>query len=493
MASDKTEGLGPVGGRRAGVRRWAGVHSAAAVAFALAFAVLFNLLVARVHIVREQGFTSVRSVSARTREILAHAQGPVRVTCFFDRNHPLCRPATRLMRGFQAVAAESGGASITIVSVNPRTDLAAAAGLAAASVPPNALVFEGRGRRLVVPAAEMTATNGAGRVIFRGETVCAAAVASLARADQPALYWLTGHGEGDFTDYDPQNGFTSIAREIRHEGYDLRPLDLRMAKGIPGNTEALIVAAPRRRLAAEELAWIDAYLTRGGRLLYLANPSAPSGLEETLERWGVRVTAWKAVSRETRAGQDTVILHYGDHPIARGLTNAATVFLGSRCIQAADSADASGADHSRFTPLALTGADGWGTRATDTPPPAFDPRDDLPGPVAVAAAVERGGAAAKDITLQPTRLVVFGEQTFVDNAVCATRSSANRDLLINALNWLTGIDGGTGPSDGADAAFWAGLDRRGWMRLTIFTVGVAPGFVLLVGALIVARRRGVRA
>lgn len=484
-ASPGSRGRRPPGGDR----RWVAVHGVAAGLFAVAFAVLLNLLVARVNVVREQSFATSRPVSARTREILAHAQGPLRVVCFLDRNHPLCRPAGRLLRGFKAVAAETGGCALTIAYVDPRRDLAMAAGLAAAGVPPNALVFEGRGRRLVVPAAEMTATNGSGRAIFRGETVCAAAVACLARGDQPVVYWLTGHGEGDFADYDPQNGFTSIAREIRHEGYDLRGLELRTTKGVPANAEALIIAGPRRRLAAEELAWIDACLMRGGRLLYLANPAAASGLEDTLERWGVRVTAWKAVSRETLAGQDTVILHYGDHPITRGLTNAATVFLGSRCIQSAESADASGAERSRFTPLALTGADGWGTRVADGMPPPFDPHEDLPGPVAVAAAVERGGAAAKDITLQPTRLVVFGEQAFVGNAVCATRSSANRDLFLNALNWLTGIDSGTGVSGGGDAAFWTGLDRRGWLRLTLLVVGAVPGVVLLLGLLVVLKRR----
>jgi hypothetical protein len=85
--------------------------------------------------------------------------------------------------------------------------------------------------------------------------------------------------------------------------------------------------------------------------------------------------------------------------------------------------------------------------------------------------------------------VVVGERDFVANGTLATRSSANRDLFINALNWLTGIESGTGVSGGGDAALWTGLDRRGWMRFTLLATGAIPVGVLLVGLLICLVRR----
>lgn len=471
------------------VRRLAGVHIAAAIVLAVGLTVLLNLLAIRLNVTREQAFAMTRPVSVRTRQILAHAQSPLRVVCFFDQKNPVSRPTGRLLRGFRTVAAQSGGAAIEISYVDPRRDLVMAATLTAAGVPPNAVLFEAQSRRIVVPAADLVATNATARPVFRGETVCAAAIARLARANQAVVYWLTGHGEGDPVDYDPLTGFTTIGREIRHEGYELRTLELWSAKGVPADAEALVIAGPQRTLAVEELAWVEAYLTRGGRLLYLANPAHASGLEGALERWGVRISPWTAMSRETLSGHDTVILRYGDHPITRSLTNSATVFLGSRCILPAAAADASGADRAKFTALALTGSDGWGARATDAMPRLFDPHEDLAGPVAVAAAAERGGEAGPDIALQPARLVVVGEREFIANGTLATRSSANRDLFINALNWLTGIESGTGVSGGGDAALWTGLDRRGWMSFTLLAAGAIPAAVLLIGLLVGWRRR----
>ena len=478
------EGLPP-----AGARWLAGLHITAAVLLAVGLTVLLNLLALRLNVTREHAFAETRPISARTREILVHAQGALRVVCFFDQKHPIFRPTGRLLRGFKAVAGQNGSATIEISYVDPRRDLVLAATLTAAGVPPNSIVFEAQGRRIVVPASDLASTNSGPRVVFRGETVCAAAIARLARAEQPIVYWLMGHGEGDPADYDPLTGFTTIAREIRHEGYDLRPLELWNAKNVPVDADALVIAGPPRSLSTEEQAWIEAYLTRGGRLLYLANPSHASGLEGALERWGVRVTTWAAVSRETLSGHDTVILRYGDHPITRSLTNSATVFLGSRCILPAAGAETVGADRVRFTALALTGAEGRGARASDGLPRLFDPREDLAGPVAVAAAVERGGEAGPDIALQPARLVVVGESGFVANGTLATRSSANRDLFINALNWLTGIESGTGVSGGGDAALWTGLDRRGWMRFTLLASGALPAVVLLVALVIYLLRR----
>ena len=479
------EALDPVGNRRL-----AGLHITAAALLAVALTVLLNLLAVRLHVTREQSFSAGRVLSPQTREILARAQGPVRVVCFLDPHHPAARPAALLLRGFQSASAQ-GSAAIEIGYVDPRLDLSQAAALTAAGVPPNALLFEARGRRIVVPAADLLTTDQTARAVFRGETVCAAAIARLGRAEQAVIYWMVGHGEGDPTDYDALTGYTSIAREIRHDGFDLRTLELwnPKAKGVPADAEALIVSGPQRGLAVEERAWVEAFLTRGGRLLYLANPAHASGLEGMLERWGVRVSPWTAVGRETLSGADLVVLRYGAHPITRSLTNSATVFLGSRCILPAAPADAAGADRAQFTALALTGSDGWGAKSSDAQPRLFDPREDLAGPVAVAAAVERGVGKGADIALQPARLVVVGECGFVANGALASRAGANRDLFINALNWLTGIETGTNVAGGGDAALWTGLDRRGWLRFQLLAAGAIPLVVLLGGGLICLVRR----
>jgi hypothetical protein len=468
--------------------RWlTGMHVTFSVLLAVGLTVLVNALVVRLNLRVDCASVSGRPLASQTRNILTHSVGPLRVICFLERKHPVFAPTGRLLRGFQAVTARPGHTPISISYVDPRRDLAMAAALVGAGVPPNSVVFEAQGRRIAVPADDLVLTNGTARAVFRGETVCAAAIARLGRVRSGVVYWLQGHGEGNLADYDALSGFTTIARELRQEGYDLRTLELWNTKGVPADAETLIVAGPRQTLAAEELTWIETYLTRGGRLLYLVNPVHFSGLEEALERRGVRITPWTAVKRETFSGHDLVVHRYGEHAITRQLTNSVTVFLGSRCLLPAS--EAAAPEQVRYTPLAWS--EGWGTRVTDTLalPRMFDRQEDLEGPVAVAAAVERGGEVSPDVSLQPMRLVVVGERDFVANGTLATRSSGNRDFFVHAVNWLTGMEDGTGIGGGGDAVLWTGLDRRGWMQFTLLAAGAVPLLVLGFGGLLVLIRR----
>lgn len=322
--------------------------------------------------------------------------------------------------------------------------------------------------------------------VFRGERVCASAIARLARPfDRPAVFWLTGHGEARFDDYDALYGFSDIAREILRDGFDLKPLSLPGLKEIPGECHVLAIAGARNAFVPEELAMIEAYLRRGGRLLCLLAPGAPGpgGLPALLERWGIRVTPFTAAAGRTLTGDEVFCTDFADHPVTRDLANAAVVFGRAACLDALPPA-AAGPDGPRAEPLVKTGPDGWGESAPDTLPRAFDAGSDLKGPVTLAAASEWGGNAAKDLAFKPTRLCVFGETDFVMNGALASRANANRDLLMNALSWLAGVDAGTAPSLGGDATLFTGLSRRGWAGLAAAASAAIPGGLFLLFCLL---------
>jgi len=77
----------------------------------------------------------------------------------------------------------------------------------------------------------------------------------------------------------------------------------------------------------------------------------------------------------------------------------------------------------------------------------------------------------------------------VSNGMLGLRLNANRDLLLNMLNWLMGIDAAAQPSLGGDAALACGLDRAGWMKVIVWVVGVLPGAMLVAGGVVAVRRR----
>jgi hypothetical protein len=446
----------------------------------------------------------VTQVSARTRDILADTQGSIRITCFMDRRHPMFRPVSRLLRGLRQASRSVAGADIVIQYVDPRWDLARAGQLAAQKVPENALLLERQRRRLVVTLDEMIAQRSLLRTreelnarnhrelgVFRGESVCAAAIARLALPFERAIvYWIQGHGEVRFDDYDELHGFSDIARELNRGGFDLKPLTLPGLNRIPDDCHVLVIAGARYALNAEEIALLDGFLQNGGRLLYLAAPHVTTGIEDVLAKWGVKLLPLFAVGPQTLSGQEVVLSNFADHVITRELKNASLVFNNARCIQTLNETSApTGADRPKVTLLASTDADGWGESHPHVFPRQFDPQTELPGPVAVAAVSERGGSVAKDVAFRPTRLCVIGETDFVMNGMLASRASANRDFFVNAMAWLAGIDMGSAPSLGGDATLVTGFTRREWVLFMVGAAGVIPLCVFLVFCLTSRRSR----
>ena len=490
---------------RATGRRALRGSSILAIGLGAILAFLVIALAYRLNLTWEVPVGKVRQVSARTRDVLADTQGSIRISCFMDRRHLMFRPVSRLLRGLGLASRSVAGAELVIEYVDPRWDLTRAGQLAALGVPENALLFERQRRRIVVTLDEMLtqtsplraqeekASHGesSGLGVFRGEMVCAAAISRLSLPyERSVIYWLQGHGEVRFDDYDELRGFSDIARELKRDGFELRELGLAGLGQIPTDCHVLVIAGARHALAAEEQNLLEAFLQRGGRLLCLAAPRVATGIEKVLEKWGIRLTPFIAVSPKTLSGQEVVISSFADHVVTRTLNNASVVFGYATCLEAVtDPTVAVGADRPKVTLLASTDAAGWGESHPDVFPRHFDAQRELRGPVAVAAVSERGGNMAKDVAFKPTRVCVIGETDFVMNGMLATRANANRDFFMNAVSWLAGVDTGTAPSLGGDATLVTGFARRQWLVFMVWSALAVPGFVFLLFSLVSLRLR----
>ena len=431
----------------------------------------------------------VRVVSQRTRDILADTQGRIKITCFMDRRSQMARPVARLLRGISAASRGVAGAEIDLEYVDPRWDMSRSAQLVARGIPENSLEFEYQRRRVVVPLAETF--SGDRKQDFRGERVCASAISRLALPHrQLKICWLQGHSEARFDDYDDFRGFSSIAHDLKRDGFLLEGLTLAGLREIPADCSLLVVAGARRELAPSEVKLVDSYLERGGSLLYMAASGRSSGCENLLKNWGIEVTPYTAVSKRTLTGNDIVISELSDHPITRNLKNSSVVFGLTACLKVIDlSGEDESVDLTRSFILAESDDDAWGESHPEIFPHRYDPSSDLAGPVTVAAVAERGGLVSRDVGYKPTRVCVFGDVDFVMNRALSGRANANRDLFMNAVGWLTGVSMGSSSSVGGDATLTTGFDRSDWVLSMIWSVLVIPVAVLVLFRIVSVRRR----
>lgn len=152
-------------------------------------------------------------------------------------------------------------------------------------------------------------------------------------------------------------------------------------------------------------------------------------------------------------------------------------------------APAARAEGTVYTELVRTDAAAWGESEPSVRPWVRDASSEPGGPFALAVALERGGDVAKEIALRPMRLVALGDAAFVSNGALALRGNANRDIFLNALAWLSGLDALTASRMPGNTVA-TGLDRAGWIRFGTVAVLGPVALVLLAGfAVFVYRRR----
>ncbi len=327
-------------------------------------------------------------------------------------------------------------------------------------------------------------------VSFHGEQAFASAIHAVVQPEKPVIYFLGGHGERDVLDYNPATGYSMLARALRRDNLEVRPLMPAASGGIPADCAVLVVAGPSKQLSREEVELIEGYLNRNGRALFLLDPYVESGLGTLLETWGIRL-AREVVVGMTLTGRELVVSNYGEHPITRNLRNVQTMFYLPRMLEPVIGFEGSTdqVDRPSVTVLASKTEKGWAEADPEMRPPRFDSSADRPGPVPLALAAERGAVDGLDMEIKPTRIVAIGDSYFVSNASLKTGVGGNIDFFMNAVNWLLEREALMAISPRDPLRVELSLDRRKVRLVFGLAVFALPGLVILVGSALWWKRR----
>jgi hypothetical protein len=406
-----------------------------------------------VHIPRTAGETRF---SQRTGHILAESEGNIGITVFMPRSNPRFREISQFLRTFSRESEVLGGARMSVRFVDSRLDFGEAELLVRKGIEENSVVFE-KGQRTVT----LKLKDGF------NERICAAALRRLAVPSQRrTVYWTSGHGECRFDAYD-QWGMSDIARELTHEGYNNKEIDLSDSRGVPADCALIVVAGANRDFSRVESGRLNSYLKQGGRMLVLLNSHDAGGVTRMLPTWGINPMLRAPGTVRTLTGTDVIVTHFADHAVTEGLNGTQVILERPVVFKPSAAANSvSEAENNAFTPIASVGGS------------------------AVAAVVERGAAAGADLGLRPTRIIVVGDATFAMNAQLAKRANANRDFFLNCVAYLSGTE--VAQSGGDENVLATGIDRKGRRRYLYVGVIIVPAIVFSLFSMSVMfrRRRG---
>lgn len=467
------------------------LNAGTALLMTLLILLMINYLSFRHYYRSDISQTKRYALSSKTAGLLKNLEKTVEVVVFFEPGNVLYEDIHNLLREYQFHTER-----LNIQWINPNRDFAQTEEMSSKYEvkDPNVVVFACEGRNKYVRADEIAAidrSSGIERIsAFQGEQAFSSAILGVSQDTVPVVYYLTGHGERDITSFDKRHGFSGAAQLIERDNIVLKPLLLISEKKIPNDCAALIIAGASKRMAQAEADLISNWLRYGGRLLILSDAGQVSGLEELLQSWGVVIRNDVVIDPErTLTGREVFVSAYNNHPITKKLDSTAAIFHLPRSVEP-DYAQQkkNSADRPQVTALALSSKNGWAeTQLEQTPPKYTKDTDDLPGPVAMAVAVEKGGATEQlNMQIRPSRMVVFGDSGFVSNSGL---TGGDISLFMSALNWLIDREHlmAIEPKPVDDTRLK--LPHEKVRVLFLSTVGAIPALAALLGTLLWFQRR----
>ncbi len=446
---------------RSGATRRAGKYGTSAVISAVASIAILAILavLATRYPVRfdwsEQG---VHTLSPQSLELLEALDRDVRVTALFN---PLDAPAYRDLLERYAIATER--VDLEFIDPNERPDV----------VETMELVGEDLSRGWV--RIEMGDEKVDVRVF--DEVALTQALVRLVRSSNKAAYFLEGHNERRIRGAESlePGGYQRAAASLLNETYRVLSLLLAAVAEVPEDASVVIIAGPTRLFLPEERAALHRYVERGGSLLVLIDPRARTDLYDDLREWGIRMGDDVVVDPELAlVGRATSPFagQYADHAITRELREP-TLFHMARSV------DLVSRDVRDLETLVYSGKEAWAERDLEgwaATGRAEYGADDAMGPVPLAVV----GVPEVEVGT-PGRIVVFGDSDFATNEYIEVYR--NRDLFVNAVNWLVGDEDAITVRPNRSRASRFQLSTEQFGRIQFASLFALPQAIALIGVL----------
>jgi len=316
---------------------------------------------------------------------------------------------------------------------------------------------------------------------FDGEAGLTSALLYVTSFNAPRALFLTGHNELR-RDY-----CAVLTAQLGRENYEVRSFELGGTEKLqPG--DALIVITPSLDLTQSELDELQAFLSGGGRLLYVNDPSIdlsklPNFAKLLAEaglgfRSGV-VVEDQAATGNYLSGQLYLVPNADEqHEITAPIAGTRLILPGACAVTARSTGDYS-------VQALLTSSTLAYLKPTDYEGSLSSPLDtDERGPFTLAAASEREGADGAI-----TRIVAVGNLYVAADSDYMV-SSGNLSFAVGAIKWLSGQQAGIQIRSKALTSDALQIpDARTLWLLAMLVVALIPGAVLVAGTIMYLRRR----
>jgi len=315
------------------------------------------------------------------------------------------------------------------------------------------------------------------------------AIIKVGRSEAKKVYFIQGHGEKETADTD-RTGYSEAKKAMEAQGYKVDLLNLATEGKVPEDAKVLIEAGATTEPFAQEQQFIADFLNKGGvGFLLLVDPHPAPSFDAFLKNWGIKVDNdlvldVSGVGRLMGAGPSIpLVTSYENHRITERF-KAMTFFPLTRSVEP-DKSIPSGIT---VDTLFKSNPNSWGETNLNNRQASYDPGSDLKGPLSLAVAAVKEVKPASDASpALKSRLVVTGTSNFPVNAYFPLQGNGN--LFLNMVSWLAQDEDliSIRPKSPDDRRIV--LSESQITLVQLLTVFALPGIALIVGIVVVVKRR----
>jgi ABC-type uncharacterized transport system involved in gliding motility auxiliary subunit len=370
-------------------------------------------LATRYHVQRDITHNASNSLEPASVEVLRQLGGPVNITVYATEQDARLGDIRKIIRNFMSLY-QRYKPDIQLTFIDPEKEPEKTR---AARVQLNGeMVVEYAGR-----SEHLTQLN---------EPILTSTLLRLAHTRDQTVMYLDGHGERKLDGIANHDLGEPFGAKLKQNGFRLGGLNLALAQEVPRNASVLVITQPQVDLMPGEVDKLLRYVERGGNLLWLVDAGPLHGLERLAEKLDLLLPPGTVID-PAASGMNAPATWalgavYPPHAITRNF-NLITAFPSARPLAWNENPDW---QHSVLVEVA---ARGWVSRNASSvktlgDKPRFDKQHDTPGPVIIAAALQR------NINDREQRIVVVGNGAFLANSFAG--NGGNVDLGVNMVNWL---------------------------------------------------------
>jgi ABC-type uncharacterized transport system involved in gliding motility auxiliary subunit len=474
-------------------RALSGLNTAAFAALVFGILVLLNIVAVRHHARWDATKSKQYSLSEQTVKILKSLNQDVHIVAFIPPDDPDQEKVRDRIKEYQVRSTR-----IKVETYDPMTDIQK---VREYNVPP------GGGTVIYVKCGDKKE-----EVIGAEEERLTSAILAVTTGQKPKIYFLTGHGEFDPTEYG-QDSVNAIQKSLETQQYAVETLTLinKPNPAIPHDAAAVVIAGAQSPLKPAEMEALKKYADQGGKLfIALSNaPQAPD-FSEILKPRGVTPLKGQIMdpNAEHNGGQPEIpyVLKPEPHDITRRLQPVALPLAMALKVEEGPEPPPSypGAPppppSKKAAELLKTSAEAWLDKADAAG--KFNRTKDAgeeTGPLVMAAAIdeskknqeqEPGMPPAQEQAGPGTRIVVVGNAEFMtDRFILANQLRGNLDLVLKSIAWLTQNEKLISIPPKEEETPYLTMIGAQKALATIIALFIVPGLVVFAGGLVWWRRR----